>query len=150
MIKKYWTHLETKKYNIYLTSRNVYIFDKNGKEIKNFKDLDYAYRGYVSPNEDLLVIKSSSGCIAVYSLDKLEFIKKFRFSKVDGSQDDNFIFSPDGKYLLNIERHNLSTITALSYYNVTDFTLKERILNEDDSLVLSTIEYDKESNDYFF
>ena len=53
----------------------------------------------VSPNEDLLVVKSSSGSMAIYSLESLELIKKFRFSKIDGSQDDNFMISPDGKYL---------------------------------------------------
>ena len=105
---------KTNKYDIYLTSKTVYIFNKDGREIKKFKDLDYGYMGCVSPNEDLLVVKSSSGRIAVYSLDELELIKKFRFSKIDGSQDDNFIFSPDGKYIFNIERHESTTKTALS------------------------------------
>lgn len=41
--------------------------------------------GCVSPNQDLLVIKSLGGRIAIYSLEKLELIKKFRFSKVDNS-----------------------------------------------------------------
>lgn len=75
MSKKYWTHIKTNKYDIYLTSKTVYIFNKDGREIKKFKDLDYGYMGCVSPNEDLLVVKSSSGRIAVYSLDKLELIK---------------------------------------------------------------------------
>lgn len=149
MVKKYWTYLETKKYNIYLTSRTVYIYDKEGNEIKKFKDLDYAYRGCISNSENLLVIKSSSGRMAVYALDRLELIKKFRFSKVDGSQDDNFIFSLDDKYLLNIERHNSSTKTALSIYDTSDFSLKNRLFTEDENLALNAIEYDNELNCYF-
>ena len=149
MIKKYWTHIKTNKYDIYLTSKTVYIFNKDGREIKKFKDLDYGYRGCVSPNEDLLVVKSSSGRIAVYSLDELQLIKKFRFSKIDGSQDDNFIFSPDGKYIFNIERHESTTKTALSIYNTSDFSLEERLFAKENDLVINWVEYDSELNSYF-
>ena len=149
MIKKYWTHIKTNKYDIYLTSKTVYIFNKDGRVIKKFKDLDYGYMGCVSPNEDLLVVKSSSGRIAVYSLDELELIKKFRFSKIDGSQDDNFIFSPDGKYIFNIERHESTTKTALSIYNTSDFSLEDRLFANEDYLVIDEVEYDSELNSYF-
>lgn len=149
MIKKYWTYIKTDKYDIYLTTRTVYICGKDGREIKKFKDLDYAYKGCVSNNQELLVVKSSEGRMAIYSLVKLELIKKFRFSKVDGSQDDNFIFTPDDKYLINIERHDSSTKTVLSIYNKSDFSLVKRLFDRRDDLVLSVIEYDKESNDYF-
>ena len=117
MAVKFWSYLETDKYNIGLTSRTIYIYDKQGNEIIKFKDLNYAYSGCISNNQDLLAVKSTEGIMAIYSLEKLELIKKFRFSKVDGSQDDNFIFSHDDKYLLNIERHNSSTKTALSIYD---------------------------------
>ena len=111
--------------------------------------MDYGYKGCVSPNEDLLVVKSSSGRIAVYSLDELELIKKFRFSKIDGSQDDNFIFSPDGKYIFNIERHESTTKTALSIYNTSDFSLEERLFAKENDLVIDWVEYDSELNSYF-
>ena len=149
MALKFWTFLETDKYNIGLTSRTIYIYDKKGNEIIKFKDLSYAYNGCISNNKDLLVVKSTEGRMAIYSLEKLELIKKFRFSKVDGAQDDNFIFSTDDKYLLNIERHISSTKTRLSIYNTIDFSLEKYLLDEDDCLVLSTIECDKEANDYF-
>ena len=126
MALKFWTYIETDKYNIGLSSRTVCIFDKQDKEIARFKDLDYAYNGVVSPNQELLVIKSTGGRMAVYSLLKLELITKFRFSKINASQDDNFIFSPDGKYLYNIERHISSCNTALSIYNVDDFSLNKQ------------------------
>ena len=149
MAIKFYTYLETDKYNIGLTSRTVYIYDKHGNEIIRFKDLIYAYMGCVSNNQDLLVIKSTEGKIAVYSLEKLKLIKKFCFSKVDGVQDDNFIFTKDDKYFLNIESHNSSNETMLSIYDTSDFSLKKQLFGENDNLVLTTIEYDKESNDYF-
>lgn len=149
MAKKYWTYLETSKYNIGLTTRTVYVYDKNNNEIVTFKDLTSAYKGIVSPNEEMLVLKSSEGRIAVYSLIELKLIKKFRFSKVDGSQDDNFIFSPDSKCLFNIERQGQSTKTALSIYNTIDFTLEKRLFEDDDLIVLCHIEHDHEANVYF-
>ena len=149
MAIKFWTYLETDKYNIGLSSKTIYIYDKEGNEIIKFKDLSYGYMGCVSNNQELLVVKSSEGRIAIYSLEKLELIKKFRFSKVDGSQDDNFIFSPDDKYFFNIERHVSSTKTALSIYDTKDFTLHKRLLNDNDNLVISVIEYDKELKEYF-
>ena len=149
MAKQFWTYLETDKYNIGLTSKTVYVYDKEGNEIINFKDLNYGYNGCVSNNQELLVVKSSEGRIAVYSLKKLELIKKFRFSKVDGSQDDNFIFSPDDKYFFNIERHVSSTKTALSIYDTKDFTLHKRLFDDNDNMVISIIEYDKELKEYF-
>ena len=150
MAIKFWTYLETDKYNIGLSSKTIYIYDKEGNEIIKFKDLSYGYMGCVSNNQELLVVKSSEGRIAIYSLEKLELIKKFRFSKVDGSQDDNFIFSPDDKYFFNIERHVSSTKTALSIYDTKDFTLHKRLLNDNDNLVISVIEYDKEYPQYEF
>lgn len=149
MTKKIWTYLETDKYNIGLTSKTVYIYNKDGNGMKKFKDLSYAYTGIISPNQDLLVLKSSEGRIAVYSLSTLDLIKKFRFSKVDGSQDDNLIFTPDGKYLLNIERHIDSCKTSLSIYNTNDFSLIKRLFFEDRNLVLTTIEYDYKSKNYY-
>ena len=148
MAKQFWTYLETDKYNIGLTSKTVYIYDKEGNEIASFKDLSYGYMGCVSNNQKLLAVKGSEGRIAIYSLEKLELIKKYRFSKVDGSQDDNFTFSPDDKYFLNIERHISSTKTVLSIYDTKDFSLHKRLLDDND-LVISFIEYDKVFKEYF-
>ena len=149
MPKKFYTLLKIDKYDIGLTSKTIYVYDKNGNEIVKFKDLDYAYKGCVSPDQKMLVIKSASGNLAFYSLEKLCLIKKFRFSKINCAQDDNFVFSLDNKYFYNIERHVSSTKTALSIYNTSDFSLFKRLFADNDNLVLSIIEYDNESNNYF-
>ena len=82
----------------------------------------------------------------MYSLERLKLIKKFRFSKVDGAQDDNFCFSPDGKEFYNIERHVDSLKTALSIYETDNFMLKRRLLDTDHNLVLTQIEWDTQEN----
>ncbi|MBQ8416674.1 MAG: hypothetical protein IJX13_07255, partial [Clostridia bacterium] len=107
------------------------------------------YSPMISPDGKIFVVKSTEGRLAVYSLESHTLIKKFRFSKVDGSQDDNFCFSPDSKEFYNIERHIDSCKTALSIYDTSDFSLKKRILCDDHNLVLSAIEYNIEGNRIF-
>ena len=75
-------------------------------------------------------------------------IKKFRFSKIDGSQDDGFCFSTDGKYLYNIERHVSSCTTALSVYETSRFErVQQLFLN--DTFELTCIECDVAKNQIF-
>lgn len=137
----FWSFIGNEKYNIGCTGQTVYLYNKSGEEIKKFKDLPYAYTAAISPKGDIFVVKTTEGRLAVYSFDPPALIKKFRFSKVDASQDDNFCFSSDGTKFYNIERHIDSCETALSIYDTKDFSLKKRILNNDFSVVLSSIEY---------
>jgi hypothetical protein len=149
MAKSFWTLIGNDKYDIGLTGQTVYVYDKSGNELAKFKDLIYAYKCEISPNGDIFVVKTTEGRMASYSLEELKLIKKFRFSKIDGSQDDNFIFSPDGKYIYNIERHIQSYITALSIYNVEDFSLVKRLFLDEKDLLLSCIEYDSLTDNYY-
>jgi hypothetical protein len=87
--------------------------------------------------------------IAVYSLDRLELIKKFRFSKVDGAQDDGFCFSQNGDYFYNIERHIDSLHTRISVYDTDRFELCNQFFSEVDSPVLRYIEYEENTNTYY-
>lgn len=137
------------EYSVGCTGQTVYLYDKDGKELAKFKDLIYAYSPMISPDGKIFVVKTTEGRLAVYSLEHRTLIKKFRFSKVNGAQDDNFCFSPDGKELYNIERHIDSLKTALSVYDTRDFSLKKRILNDDYSLVLAAVEYSVNENKIF-
>ena len=149
MKRKFISYIETSKYNIGISETYLYFYDKNENEIKKCYDIHYAYRGIVSPKEDLFALKSTDGYLAIYSLDTLELMAKIDSSDVDGSQDDNFIFSPDGKFLLNIERHINSLITRLSIYDMSNFKLYKRLFDTNDNLVLSLIEFDKKTDTYF-
>lgn len=137
------------EYSVGCTGRTVYLYDKDGMELAKFRDLIYAYSPLISPDGKIFVVKTTEGRLAVYSLEHRTLIKKFRFSKVDGAQDDNFCFSPDGKELYNIERHIDSCKTALSVYDTTDFSLKKRILGDDYNLVLTAVEYSAGENKIF-
>lgn len=127
-MKNFKGYIETDKFKIGCTGQTVYIYDKDGNEVKKFKDLIYAYASAASPLGDLLVVKSTEGRLAVYSLKTLSLVKKFRFSKVNYSQDDGFCFSPDGKYLINIERHIDDLHSAISVYNTETFATESRLL----------------------
>lgn len=146
---KFWSYISNGKYSVGCTGQTVYLYDKNGTELAKFKDLIYAYTAAFSPKDDIFAVKSTDGRLAVYSLEKLCLIKKFRFSKVDGSQDDNFCFSPDGEQLYNLERHIESYRTALSVYRTSDFSLEKRLFSDDLKTKLSTIEFDNDTNSYY-
>lgn len=148
-MRNYWCLIGNDKYNIGCTGQTVYLLDKQNREIAKFKDLPGAYKSGISPNGDFFVVKSTEGRIAVYSFSPPALIKKFRYSKVNESQDDNFCFSSDGKEFYNIERQTDAMKTALSVYDTSDFSLKKRILDEDSSRVLTGIEYDIETDTVF-
>lgn len=148
-MKKFVGFTSNGEYSVGCTGRTVYLYNKDGKELAKFKDLIYAYSPLISPDGKIFVVKTTEGRLAVYSLEYRTLIKKFRFSKVDGAQDDNFCFSPDGKELYNIERHIDSFKTVLSVYDTTDFSLKKRILNDNYNLVLEAVEYSVNENKIF-
>ena len=148
-MKNFWSYISNGKYSIGTTGQTVYLYDENGNEIKKYKDIKYGYTPMFSPDGKLFVVKSTEGKIAVYSLETFDLIKKFRFSKVDGSQDDGFCFSPDGKEFYNIERHIESYISRLSVYDTETFELKKQLFADDFNLVIDTIEYDADTEVYY-
>ncbi len=148
-MKSFWAYISNGKFSVGTTGGTVYLYDENGNEIRVFKDIKYGYTPMFSPDGKLFVVKSTEGRIAAYSLETLDLIKKFKFSKVDGAQDDGFCFSPDGKELYNIERHIDSCKSRLSVYDTETFELKRQVLNKDINLSISTIEYDEKTDSYY-
>ena len=138
-MKKFCSYIENDKYGVGCTGQAVYLYDKNGTELAKFKDLPYAYKSAFSPLGNIFVIKTTEGRLAVYSLDTLSLIKKFRYSKVDGAQDDGFCFSPDGKYFINVERQGDDLHSAISVYDTDDFTRISQLLLGD-RMMISHIE----------
>ena len=147
-MKKFWGWASNDKFSIGCTGQTVYLYDKSGNELAKFKDITYGYTPMISPDGTLFVVKSTEGRLAVYSLETLSLIKKFRFSKVDGAQDDGFCFSPDGKMFFNVERQKDDLHSAISIYDTTDFSLSNQILLGED-MMLDHIEFDKATNTYY-
>ncbi|MBR6784873.1 MAG: hypothetical protein IKM25_01320 [Clostridia bacterium] len=148
-MKSFYSFVSNGEYGIGCTGQSVCVFDKNGEELVAFKDLKYAYSCAISPKDDIFVVKSTEGRVAVYSLADLRLIKKFRFSSVAESQDDNFCFSSDGEIFYNIERHGDSCKTALSIYSTRDFVLNKRLFLADTNMVLTSVEVDCTSGDVY-
>lgn len=149
MAKKFWTFIGNDKYDIGLTGSTVYVYEKNGTELAKFKDLTYAYNAVISPLGDIFVVKTTDGRMAIYSFEPLKLIKKFRFSKIDGGQDENMVFSPDGKYFYSIESHTSTLKTLLAKYNTSDFSLISQLFADKERFRLSTIEYDENTDCYY-
>lgn len=136
---KIFSYIKNDKYAIGCTGQTVYVYDSEGTEIAKFKDLPYAYTSAFSPNGDIFVVKTTRGRLAVYSLETLSLIKKFRYSNVDYAQDDGFCFSSDGKYFINIERQGDDLHSAISVYNTEEFSRASQQLL-DENMMVSHIE----------
>lgn len=144
----FWSYISNGKYSVGCTGQTVYVYDKDGIEKAKFKDLTYAYNAEISPDSKTLAVKTTDGRIAIYSLEEMKLIKKFRFSKVDGGHHEGFCFSADGKFLFNLESHGDGRKHCLSVYETENFTLVKRLFSEEDMLI-SCIEYDKDFGSYF-
>ena len=141
-MKKFWSYISGNSYSIGCTGQTVYVYDKDGQELAKFKDIKYGYNAVFSPAEDLFVIKSTAGQLAAYTLEPLQLMKRFRFSRVDGSQDDGYCFSADGKIFYNVERHGESYLSAISAYETGSFTRVKMYFADDDNIRPSHIECD--------
>ncbi len=150
---QYWGYISNDKYAVGCTGQTVHVHNASGKELARFKDLKYAYNPMFCPEHEMLVVKSTIGQLAVYSLEKMMLIKKFRFSKVDHSQDDGFCFSKDGKLFYNIEQHfpcpHSYPHSCLSIYETSGFQLVSQQFLEEKCLELNHIEYDAARDSYF-
>ena len=141
-LPKFESYVSNSVYDIGCSGQTVYVYDKSGTELARFKDLIYAYYAAISPCGDMFVVKSAEGRLAAYSLETLSLIKKFRYSKVNDSQDDGFCFSADGKYFINLERHGDSLHSAITVYDVTDFSVVSEFLLGEDGMVSDIEESD--------
>ena len=127
-MKKFWGYVSNNKFSVGCTGQTVFLYDKDGNELGKFKDIIYGYTPMISPDGKIFVVKSTEGRLAVYSLETLSLIKKFRFSKVDGAQDDGFCFSADGKYFINVERQGDDLHSAISVYDTAGFSRVSQFL----------------------
>lgn len=92
---------ENKNYIVGCTGGSVHIYDKDSTELKRFKGLQYAYTCAFRPGTNIVVVKTNENRLYVYDADRLELTKKIRER---GTNDDRgFAFSPDGRWLYNIE-----------------------------------------------
>lgn len=142
-MRKFWGYISNGEYSAGCTGRTVYLYDSSGNEAAKWGNISYGYNPVFCPNRNILVVKSTSAYFWVYSLDTLSLIKKVKFSKVDGSQDDGYCFSLDGRYFYNIERQENSTNSAISVYDTSDFERIRMFLDKDEKTEPAFIETDE-------
>ncbi len=145
-MKNFWSYISNGEYSAGCTGRTVFLYDKSGNEPAQFKDLNYAYKLAFSPDGNIIAVKSNEGFMAIYSPAERKLVKKFRFSKIRYGQNKNFCFTGDGKLLYNIESPTDECVNQISVYDTNDFALKKQILDEDEDLLVTALEYDSESD----
>lgn len=141
-MRKFWGVCNNDKYNVGCNGATVYIYDKDGKELKRFKDAPYVYRAKFKPNSNILVAKSTGDFLVIYDLDELKLLKKIKTSQVGGAKDGGFVFSKDGLYLYNIESPIYSTQTRLTIYDMKDYSIVKKLFENDEKIVLENLEFD--------
>lgn len=142
---KFWGFCENENYKVGCTGGSVYVYDQTGNEITRFKGLRYAYTAKFMPGSNIVVVKTTEGMLLIYDLDKLELIKKIVISR-HGCQDGGFCFSPDGKWLYNIESPGKSKFVQLTKYNTDGFVVEKIINKENERITLDCIEFSKKTN----
>ena len=99
-MKKFVTYIKNDRFAVGTTGKTIHVFGETGKRIAEFRDLTYAYTAAFTPSGDKLIVKSTDGMLALYSLSELQLIKKLRFGSAP--QDGGFCFSQDGTQFLNV------------------------------------------------
>ncbi len=145
-MKNFVGYIKNDRFEIGCTGQTVYVYDKGGNELAKFKDLKYAYKSFISPKGDIFVVKSGEGCMAVYSLDPIRLITKFRFAKKDDPQDYNCCFSQDGSLFYSVDyTYQDGFVSYLSIYDTKEFVLKKRIFGKEQNIHPLRLERDPQT-----
>lgn len=135
-------------YLVYLTGQKVYVLDSNNlSEIACFTGLKYAYKAVISPDEKLLVVKSTEPKLWFYSLDSYSLIKKITLRGNKQPQDHGICFSGNGNYIYNIVLDN-NILSFIQKYDAKTLELKETYF-EKNNYFLSDIQYIRSKDLYF-
>ena len=147
-MRKFWGFYDNGIYKVGCNGATMYLYDVENRELAKFKDIPYGYRGAFKPQSNIFVLRSTEGWIAVYDCDERKLLHKFRFSDVDGAQDDGFCFSADGNQFMNIEKIAPGACTRLSIYETESFSPTRRLFEDNKSLVLCDIEHHGPADQY--
>ena len=147
-MKNFWGYAHNERFGVGCTGQSVYIYDAEGRELKRFSGLRYAYTPLLCPGKPLLAVKSAEPWLLFYDLERLEAVKKLRLRKPNQqTQDDGCCFSPDGERFFNLEAQNDMT-GQLVIYDTREFAEQARLF-EGARLVPQHIE-PAESGDAYF
>ena len=95
-MKKFYGFFDNGKYKVGCNGGTIYVYDQNENELAKFKGFSCTYKGAFRPGTNVFVAKSIVDHLLVFDLDKLSLVKKIKFSRVGGCQDEGFAFSSTG------------------------------------------------------
>lgn len=129
-MKKYITYIKNSRFAVGTTGRAVQVFNEAGKKVAEFRDLTYAYNVAFTLSGDKLIVKSTEGMLALYSLNELQLIKKIRFGSAP--QDGGFCFSQDGTRFLNVAMYEKPRRYEVKAYSPDDLSEIETVFSSED------------------
>lgn len=136
------------KYYVGCNGATIYVYNNDEEELAKLRDINYVYTGAFKPDSNIFVAKSGTGRLAIYDLDELKLIKKFRYGE-DGAQDGSFAFSPDGKYFYNIERKDREVYTRVTIYETEGFTVVDKLFDKYECMGIDYIDFTDKSNECY-
>lgn len=142
-MRKFWGFYDNGTYRVGCNGSCIYVYDQNNRELKRFKDIEYAYVGVFQPGTNIFVAKSTEGSLAIYDLERSTLLKKIVITK-NGAQDEGIAFSPDGKQLYNIEKPFRSTRTQITVYQTSDYTVFNTLFADETRMHLEFLEFSKD------
>ena len=136
--KTLWGYTKGENYDLGCTGGSVCVYNKAGEEVAVFKGISKAYNAAFIPNQNRFIVRSTDGIIAVYSLDEMKQVTKFRFSKL-GNQENGYCFSSDGSLFYLIENYN-GLYTRIHVYETENFTEVDCLLGNEKNRYLTNLE----------
>lgn len=117
------------RFVVQLTGGSVRIFDRAAKkELCHFKGYNYLYTGDIKPDESQLFALENGKHFYIFSLEKLELIKKVTLPRCYEAIDVYGTFSDDGKSLfVPVQRYSDKEgyIYQLCEYETETYTLQK-------------------------
>jgi hypothetical protein len=115
-MKEFYGVAQTNEFRVGCAGQTVYVYGKSGEEIARLRDVAYTYAASFSPNNRLLVVRSTTPWFAFYAPPDFRLVQKVRMRKPNSQpQDDGFCFSPDGTLFWSLEYQNDLTTHLVSY-----------------------------------
>ena len=131
---RFITYIENERFAVGTTGRSIRVFGKGGQKLAEFRDLTYTYFAAFTPDGDGLIVKSTEGKLALYSLTELKLIKKLRCG--NSPQDGCFCFSSDGMRFLNVAMHEKPRRWEIAAYSANGLDELETVFSSEKCAIL--------------
>lgn len=121
-----YSNVSNGNFTVCCMGQTVYVYKKTGSELARFT-LVKADFAAISPDGDTFAVKSSDGCLALYSFSQLARTATLKFSDKSTQMEKGMCFSADGKKLYNVEYD--ANGSALSVYDMDGGTTEKYIFD---------------------